>query len=207
MRYQGINIKLLITSFSAALLIFFTASAGAGVISSNFVRSSPYRLLLFFFLCGRSAGGDIPELLLLSLLLFSGLGSLASQRLPGRVVLLSLVLVPAACALLLAPWLQLTIGWSLAGRLLVTVCTLAPIGLLLGVPMADGIRLLQEKAPERVPWAWAVNGCASVISSILAVLGAVSLGSMAVLTAGAAAYALAWQEAGAICTADRLTAV
>jgi len=146
------------------------------------------------------------SLVLLSLLLFSGLGSLASPRLPWRVVLLSLVLVLAACALFLAPWLQLTIGWSLAGRLLVTVSTLAPIGLLLGVPMARGIRSLQEKAPERVPWAWAVNGCASVISSILAVLGAVSLGSMAILTTGAVAYALAWQEAGATCTGDSLTA-
>jgi len=42
-----------------------------------------------------------------------------------------------------------------------------------------------------VPLAWGVNGCASVVSSILATLGALTFGFWAVMVAGAGAYALA----------------
>jgi hypothetical protein len=58
--------------------------------------------------------------------------------------------------------------------------------------MPGGIRLLEQRAPQLIPWAWAVNGCASVVSSILAVMGAVTFGFSRVLVAGAVAYLLAW---------------
>jgi len=43
-----------------------------------------------------------------------------------------------------------------------------------------------------VPWAWAVNGCASVVSGVLAAIAALSFGFTVVLLAGAACYAGAW---------------
>ena len=132
------------------------------------------------------------SLVLFSVLLFSGLGSSLSARLPLRPLLLILVVVLLAYPLLLPQLFALSIGLSLPLRLVVAVLSLGPLGFLLGLPLPGGIRLLEERAPELIPWAWAVNGCASVISSILAVLGAVTLGLSRVLAAGALAYLIAW---------------
>jgi hypothetical protein len=41
------------------------------------------------------------------------------------------------------------------------------------------------------PWVWAVNGCASVISAVLAAMVALTWGFSAVLWGAAGAYALA----------------
>jgi hypothetical protein len=132
------------------------------------------------------------SLVLFSILSFSGLGSLAAARFPLRWSLPMLVLTTLAYPLLLSRLFTLAIGWPLAWRVLVAVLGLGPVGFLLGQPMPEGIRLLQARAPQGIPWAWAVNGCASVLSSILAVLGAVTWGFSRVLAAGAFAYLLAW---------------
>jgi hypothetical protein len=129
---------------------------------------------------------------LFSILLFSGLGSALSARLPLRLMLLVLVVVVLAYPLLLSRLFALSIGLSLPLRLIVAVLSLGPLGFLLGLPLPGGIRLLEKGAPELIPWAWAVNGCASVISSILAVMGAVTFGFSRVLAAGALAYLVAW---------------
>jgi hypothetical protein len=49
------------------------------------------------------------------------------------------------------------------------VLALAPLGLALGLPMPSGIRLLAQRAPELIPWAWGVNGAASVLGSVAAI--------------------------------------
>lgn len=46
-------------------------------------------------------------------------------------------------------------------------------------------------APELIPWAWAINGCASVISALLAILLSMHFGFTAVIGAGAILYLLA----------------
>ncbi len=135
------------------------------------------------------------SLVLFSILLFSGLGSVFSGRLPLRATLGFLLAVLLAYPLLLPRLFALSMGWSLPLRVLTAVLGLGPLGFLMGMPMPAGIRLLETRAPRLIPWAWAVNGCASVISSILAVMGAISLGSSRVLIAGAVAYGVAWLTA------------
>jgi len=129
---------------------------------------------------------------LFSLLLFSGLGSQLSARLPRRFPLLLLAGLVLLYPAFLAKVFELFLGWDLLPRLLVSVFSLAPLGFLLGQPLPAGLRLLRERAPQLIPWAWAVNGCASVTSSILAVLGAVTLGFTWVLIAGAFVYGIGW---------------
>ena len=75
---------------------------------------------------------------------------------------------------------------------LVTVLALAPLGYLMGLPFAGGLQVVEARDASLVPWAWAINGSFSVISSVLAVLVALSWGFSAVLWLGAAAYAVAW---------------
>jgi hypothetical protein len=46
-------------------------------------------------------------------------------------------------------------------------------------------------APDLVPWAWAINGCASVISAVLATLLAIHFGFAAVMLAAIGVYGVA----------------
>ncbi|MDH7484713.1 MAG: hypothetical protein QHJ81_00380 [Anaerolineae bacterium] len=126
---------------------------------------------------------------LFALLLFSGLGSLCAPRLPHRLTLGGLTVAIILYPLLLPYLFRLTLGLPLFGRFGIAVLTLAPLGFLMGVPFPRGIGLLERRTPRLIPWAWAVNGCTSVLSSILAALGALSWGFSAVLGAGAACYA------------------
>lgn len=172
-------------------------------------RLSPFFFLLYFFLLGLGyLLVEMPllqqfilfvgqptysfSLVLFSILLFSGLGSLASGRFALRRLLPMLAITALVYPLLLSRLFAWAIGWPLPWRLLAAVLSLAPIGFLLGQPMPGGLRLLERRAPQWIPWAWAVNGCASVLSSILAVLGAVTWGFTRVLAAGACTYLLAW---------------
>jgi len=82
--------------------------------------------------------------------------------------------------------------WPRTARILFTVLILAPIGLLLGVPFAYGIQLLNRFNPSIIPWAWAVNGCFTVIGSILAVILSMNFGFNAVLITAILVYWLSF---------------
>ncbi len=129
---------------------------------------------------------------LAALLFFSGLGSLAAAKLSPRSTLPLLVgmilLYPLGLPLLFGAIL----GAPLPVRFLVTCLSLAPLGFLMGVPFPGGLEWLRIRAPGLIPWAWAINGCASVLASILAAMIALSTGFSWVLAAGAMAYGLAW---------------
>ena len=126
---------------------------------------------------------------LFALLLFSGLGSWASPRLPYPMALAVLVAVVLVYPLLLPRFFDLFLGGTLGLRVVVAVAALAPLGFLLGVPFPRGLGWLERRAPGLIPWAWGVNGAASVIASVSAALLALSFGFSWVLIAGAICYA------------------
>ena len=127
-----------------------------------------------------------------AILLFSGLGSLAAPRLPVRwtlpLLVVAILLYPLGLPLLFRGFL----GMPLALRLAITACSLAPLGFLMGIPFPSGLAWLRERAPGLIPWAWAINGCSSVLASVLAAIVALSAGFSWVLVAGGLAYAGAW---------------
>jgi hypothetical protein len=129
---------------------------------------------------------------LASLLLFSGLGSLASAQLPTRRVLLLLIVAILVYPLGLTLLFRTFLGSPLALRLLATALCLAPLGFLMGIPFPGGLDWLRRRAPGLIPWAWAINGCTSVLASILAAMLALSAGFSWVLVAAALVYAGAW---------------
>jgi hypothetical protein len=55
-----------------------------------------------------------------------------------------------------------------------------------------GMKNLGTGRPELIPWAWAVNGCCSVLAPILTILMAMAVGFQAVMWIGAGAYFLAF---------------
>ena len=73
--------------------------------------------------------------------------------------------------------------------------TLIPTGVLLGIPLPAGMRLLASARPDIIPWGWGMNGAFSVVGATVAVFVAMNWGfsvtlSTAALVYGAAAAAL-----------------
>ena len=127
-----------------------------------------------------------------ALLVASGLGSgYLAGRLPLRLTLPLVVLLTILYPFLLPSLFETTLPFPFLGRVAVTVIALFPLGLLLGIPFPGGLALVGRTAPELIPWVWAVNGCASVISAILAAMIALTWGFSAVLWSAALAYAAA----------------
>jgi hypothetical protein len=67
-----------------------------------------------------------------------------------------------------------------------------PSGILMGIPFPLGISLLHRANLRLIPWAWAVNGCFSVLAPILAVMLALTSGFRMVFFTGAAMYFIAY---------------
>ncbi len=67
----------------------------------------------------------------------------------------------------------------------------APLAFAMGMPFPLGLAKLAARAPHWIPWAWAVNGCASVVSAVLATLLAAQLGFSAVIALAVALYIVA----------------
>ena len=123
-----------------------------------------------------------------SLLVFSGIGSLLAPRVSPRWVLVGLAGTIVLTALILDPLFRALLGTPLPVRLLATALSLAPLGLLLGMPFPLGLARLRQQSPELVPWAWAVNGSASAVASVAVALGSLAAGFTAVLAMGVLAY-------------------
>ncbi len=129
-----------------------------------------------------------------SLLVFSGLGSLFSEKLKvksiGRIIPLlgSLILL----YLLLLPLLfNHFLSKSFGERIFLSVLLLMPLGFLMGIPFPLGIKSM-KKNRELVPWAFSVNTVASVLGSIAAIILALQLGFFWVLIFAAGIYWLGW---------------
>ncbi len=169
----------------AALFLAYFACLGIG-----FLLVEMPLLQQFILFLGQPAYSF--ALVLFSLLLFSGLGSMLSVRVPVSGLLLLLVGLVLVYPIALSRLFAVCIAWDLFPRLLVAALSLGPLGFLLGLPLPAGLRLLRGRAALLVPWAWAVNGCAAVIGSIVAVLGSVTFGFSRVLIGGAFAYLVGW---------------
>ena len=132
---------------------------------------------------------------LAALLSWSGAGSLASgwltKRVSPRLVLAALVVCLAVYQILLSPAVEHILRLGLELRVVTVVGVLAPPAFLMGVPLAAGVRALGSRRRDLVPWAWAANGFASVICSVLAAMLALEAGFSAVYLAATLAYVVA----------------
>lgn len=126
-----------------------------------------------------------------ALLFFSGLGSLTAPRWRPPIALAWIAVGAAIAPAVLGRLWDATLGWSSTARLLVCVLAVGPLALPIGVPLPAGLQRLAGALPGSTAWAWAVNGSASVVGGIVAVMLALAYGFGAVLYTAAAAYALA----------------
>ena len=132
----------------------------------------------------------------LGILLFtSGLGSYYSGKSQNnKKMRLAIPLVIAAIlvlyAFVLSPILTATIGIALPLKITIAVVLLGTLGFFLGMPFPIGIDYLSGKNTDDIPWAWALNGYFSVISTVLATIISVELGYLLLLSMAAFIYAL-----------------
>ena len=131
-------------------------------------------------------------------LVFAGIGSGLSARLARRVprsparLAIAAIIALTLLVLILAPLVfERAMGLGDPARIALALLLIAPLAVFMGMPFPLGLAWLSDRAPGFLPWAWGINGFASVISAALATLLAIRFGITPVLLAALALYALA----------------
>ena len=139
---------------------------------------------------------------LTAFLIFAGLGSAWSQRqLDIKGTLTIGIVRPVIVIFLLGLSYLLLLDKLFAGaiqlpdsvRVFISIAIIAPLAFCMGIPFPRGLTQLGQQAPELMPWAWGINGCASVISAVLASLIAIHIGFNAVIVIAILLYIIAAQ--------------
>jgi SAM-dependent methyltransferase len=152
----------------------FFAAIGLGFLTLEIVLIQRFVLFLGFPTYALSV-------VLFSLLLWTGAGSLLAGRVTRPRTALTVALgtacvLIAASAFLLHPVLAALIDLPFAARVAITVALLAPVGIALGMAMPLGLTRLAALHPRGIAWAWGVNGIASVVASAGAITVAIVAG-------------------------------
>ena len=129
-----------------------------------------------------------------SLLVSSGIGSYTA----GRIILYSrknlniIALSLSISVIIFTIFVNHILGYFWGGTIFIRVIILFLLlslpGYFMGMFFPFGITFVKEISPALIPWAWAVNGSASVLGSILAVILAMSFGFNAVLIMASVIY-------------------
>jgi len=170
------------------VLLYFTA-LGIGFIFIEIAMMQRFVLYLGFPTYSLSV-------VLFALLTSTGLGSALTARVTVARPGMPLALV-AVLAVGVGAWigggpalLSATLAWPLSARIVATVAVLMPLGLVLGAFFPLGLRLLEALDVRLVPWAWAINGSATVVGTILAAVVGMTYGFTVAMILALAVYAL-----------------
>lgn len=168
------------------LLYFFCLGSGFMVLEITLMQKSS---LLF------GNPGLTIAVVLASVILFSGLGSLVSGLSFGRgltfrrtamgIVLYVLLLYAGFDALL-----QVMLAWPLALKGLGVAILVAPGGVLLGHLFPQGLALAGRQDAALIPWAWGINGAMSTVAAGLTPLLAQAWGFNAMFLLAGCLYAV-----------------
>jgi MFS family permease len=135
---------------------------------------------------------------LFAILVATALGAKLSGRVSearrGQAALacgLALAVLCGIYALTLNSALRDWVGWSLPMRVLTAGGLAGVCGVLMGIMLPTGIKLVGEHDASIVPWGWGINGATSVIGTVLATIIAIHYGFTTTLVFGAVGYAIA----------------
>jgi hypothetical protein len=136
--------------------------------------------------------------LITGMLVFSGIGSLASERVLGRAraIVPGILLVIGLVLFGYGLWLDPVLGWigtyPYAVRVLLCIALIAPPAFLMGFPMPTAMTLLARLGKSDLfVWAWGINGSFSVVGAAAVPLIATTFGLATVLQTSAIAYLIA----------------
>jgi len=127
------------------------------------------------------------------LLVFTGIGSLFSDRLfsTDKRILISTVFICLITLFYL--WFiddlfSLFMIFPVGVKVFIVLFMMAPLGFFMGVPFPQGLTAIRKIEKEAISWAWGVNGFFSVISILLATVFAVTMGFRAVFVIACLCY-------------------
>ena len=129
------------------------------------------------------------------MLISSGIGSLMSSKLNinnrSLLTILSLVMLFIVLyAFILTPILRASISLPFIIKIIFSIFIISPVAFFMGMPFPIGLKYLDRHNNGLIPWAWGVNGCFSVISTVLASIIADEVGYFWVMILAGVAYGL-----------------
>lgn len=150
----------------------------------------PFLQRFTFFLSHPATAAAV---VLAAFLVFAGFGARFAARLASgtRWPFVAICALALASAALLPPLLAALMSLAQAWKILLTVLFIAPLAFCLGMPFPLGLAAVAARAAALVPWAWGINGFASVVATLLATLLAIHIGQSAVICLAVGLYALA----------------
>jgi len=139
------------------------------------------------------------SVVLAAFLIFAGLGSLWTKRLVNsaqyiegvKLSVLMIIAIGLSYAYLLGPAFAFLIDLPVLLKIIISILFIAPLAFYMGMPFPLGMSRLAVISPDLLPWVWGVNGCASVLSAVLATLLAIQFGFNFVILLALVLYALA----------------
>ena len=219
-RYVGLLIQFALISF---ILIVGPLLALRGAGGSTLKRAAPISLAFFSVGVGFMLVevGLMQKLtlyvghpnyavsaVLFSILLSSGVGSYVSGRMKvSAVTLLTVAVVAiiigvAAFSLFGQDLLRSTLHLSVGRRIVIAIVAMSPLGFFMGFPFPTMLARVETTTSSLSPWAYGVNGFASVLASLAAIPLSIGIGFTGTFQVGALTYLLAL---GAFALADRQT--
>ncbi len=193
--FLAIVLPLTLTTNKAALrgmLPFFVFFSGIGLGFMLVEVSQLQRLIIFL-----GHPSYALSVVLFSLLLSSGIGSLATQRLgnphPRRSTLWPFVPLMAlliAFAFVTPLAIDRFDSATTPVRIAAATAMLVPIGFLMGMPFPIGMKMASLRPNAPTAFLWGINGAMSVCASVLAVLIALSWGISSAFWMGCVSYAV-----------------
>jgi len=134
-------------------------------------------------------------------LIFAGIGSGYSRRLAAgfekgdyslvTIIVVIITAISLAYVLILPEVFGRLVGLPDILKVGLSLLFIAPLAFCMGMPFPIGLGRIAKESAAFIPWAWGLNGFASVISASLATLLAIEFGFTAVILLSLALYALA----------------
>ncbi|BBA34725.1 uncharacterized protein sS8_2780 [Methylocaldum marinum] len=210
---------LLATLLQSALISALLILAPLGVLmprdGGGIARALRYRVFGYFFAIGLAfmfteivyiqkfilyLGHPLyaVAVVLAGFLIFAGMGSryaagLAARQADAPIIraVKAIVGVSAVYFLVLPPLFELSIALPAPAKVIVVLFLIAPLAFFMGMPFPLGLTRLASEAERLIPWAFGINGCASVVAAILATLLAIHVGQFWLMIAALALYGFA----------------
>jgi len=142
---------------------------------------------------------------LTAFLVFSGLGSLFAGNLQGRPVrgvawaVAGIAVIASIHLVFMHAAFEAWAAWGDWAKVLASVALLAPMAFCMGIPFPTGLQHVSDHLDALVPWAWGINGCASVVGATLATFTAVHIGFRGAVIIALTAYVVAVMSLRRLC--------
>jgi MFS family permease len=185
LKRSGITIK------GAWNLLTYYFCLGIGFIFIEIVLIQKYILFIGYPVYAVAA-------IIFSLLIAAGAGSFFSNRYSGnpfrilRIVVIAIVILTLSQIFLMPVLFKHFLAVPFAWRITLSILFILPAGFFMGMPFPVGLSWTSKHFSPFVPWAWGINGYATVIGSVLTVILALNFGFRVVLLIACCIYVLAY---------------